>query len=74
MKRRSLTTLTEASSLLGVSRQTVSELARRLGIQTKPVELNGRAKGLDEADMRRLRKALGLTGRRTDVPAGATAG
>lgn len=55
-----LITLSEAAPILGVSRQTVSELARRLGIETKPMPLNGRAKGLDEADMRRLRKALGM--------------
>lgn len=60
MITRNLITLSEAAPILGVSRQTVSELARRLGIETKPMPLNGRAKGLDEADMRRLKKALGI--------------
>jgi len=65
MSKQSLITLTEAGELLDISRQTVSELARRLGIVTKPIRYNARARGLDESDMKRLRKALGLSSRAT---------
>lgn len=53
-------TLVDAGQALGVGRQVVAGLVAALGITTKPVPRNGAAKGLDEADMRRLRKALNL--------------
>jgi hypothetical protein len=54
----SLVSYSEAARSLRVSRHTVAELAERLGIMPKPVPWNGNAKGLDPADVDRLRRAL----------------
>jgi hypothetical protein len=51
--------LTEAAEILGVDFRVVSGLVKALKIEPKPVKRNGKAKGLDVADMARLRRALG---------------
>jgi len=53
-------TFTDAGKILGVAPAVVSALVKTHGLQPKPVPRNGKAKGLDRADMRVLRKALGL--------------
>jgi hypothetical protein len=47
-----------AGRALCIGRESVADLARVLGIPAKRVELNGRAKGLSEADMELLRWRL----------------
>lgn len=61
MFKPQLWTITEVGEILGLSRQTTSELATKLGVEFKPM-INGKAKGLDIDDIRRLRKALGMKG------------
>ncbi len=46
----------EAAKELGIDRRALPYLVAALGIVPKPIRHNGHAKGLDEADMRRLRK------------------
>jgi hypothetical protein len=58
-----LTTYVEASRELGVNVLVIATLAKAHELKAKPVPRNGKAKGLDEADMRVLRKALGMPAR-----------
>lgn len=58
MSENDLTTLSVAAKEFGVYRITVSEVAQKLGIVPKPMT-NGKAKGLNRDDMRKLRKVLG---------------
>jgi hypothetical protein len=53
-----LVTFSGAGRTLGIGRQTVADLVARLGIVPKPVPWNANGKGLDPADMSRLRRAL----------------
>ena len=55
-----LTTYGEAAVALGVSPNTIGDLAKFLQIRPKPVRHNGNAKGLDPDDLQRIRKALGF--------------
>lgn len=48
----------KAANDLGVDRRDLAVLVRILGIKPKRIEANGKAKGLDSADMARLRKSL----------------
>lgn len=50
--------------LLGVDRRTLPVLVRVLGLTPKPVAWNGKARGLDDDDVRVLKKALGLDRKR----------
>jgi hypothetical protein len=62
--RTDLYTQIEAAEILGTDRWTIAGLVRAHGLVPKPIRLNGRAKGLDEADMDILRRALGRRKRR----------
>lgn len=53
-------TFVEAGRELNIDRQVVAGLVKAHAITPKPVPRNGAAKGLDERDMRVIRKALGL--------------
>jgi hypothetical protein len=57
MEKPLLFTLTEAAAMLGIRPGALGEVVRVMGITHKPM-CNGRAKGLDEADIKVLRKAL----------------
>ena len=50
----------EVAEMLGVRRSTVSDLVRTLGIEWKPIRANHRAKGLAPADVKKIKKALGM--------------
>jgi len=54
-----ITTFGEAAEELGTNYAVISHCVKRLKITPKPVPRNGRAKGLDRMDMRRLRRMLG---------------
>lgn len=62
-------TFKEAAARLGVYHYTVSDLVRHLGIEPKPVPRNGNAKGLDAADLKRIRRALGMSRKAEPQPA-----
>jgi hypothetical protein len=47
-----------AGRALGIGRESVADLVRVMGLTVKRVELNGRAKGLSEADVAVLRERL----------------
>jgi hypothetical protein len=49
-----------AARELGITRQAVADVARCMNITPKPCPMSGIAKGLDEADMRVLRRTLRL--------------
>lgn len=50
---------------LGVSRALVAELVNLLGIETKPIPTNGKAKGLDRAAVELIRgKIKALRGKK----------
>jgi hypothetical protein len=53
----------EARQELGIQRETLTDLVRKLEIIPKDVPYNGNAKGLDQADMRRIRRALNMPAR-----------
>jgi hypothetical protein len=55
-----LYSISGAARELGINRQTVTDVARCLGITMKRVELNGRAKGLDQHDLAILQQTLHL--------------
>lgn len=57
-------TYKEAGAELGIGPAAISALVRYHGIAPKPVPRNGKAKGLDEADMHVLRRVLGVRSRR----------
>jgi hypothetical protein len=59
-RRNDLTMFREAAEDLGITRQTVGDLVRALGIEAKDMGLAGGAKGLDREDMALLRKALSV--------------
>lgn len=48
----------EAAVMFGVRPQTIGDLTRLHRLTAKPVPRNGNAKGLDEKDMRLLRRLL----------------
>jgi transposase len=50
----------QAAEQLGVSVPTIRDISRRFGIEPKDVPSNGKAKGLDEKDMKVIRRALRL--------------
>lgn len=54
-----LRTYSQAARELGVAHNTVTDLVRSLGIPQRPHPHSGNGKALDEADMAKLRKALG---------------
>jgi hypothetical protein len=58
-----------AARILETDRKTVAGLVKALGITPKSISTNGKAKGLDQTDLRRLRKALGRTNRRAKMSA-----
>jgi hypothetical protein len=49
-----------AARALGIYRTTVADLARAWNIHPKPISTNGFAKGLDDSDLRVLRRALNM--------------
>ena len=51
----------EVAEELGIRRQTVTDLVDKLGLTWKPIRTNRKAKGLDPTDVRRIRRALGMT-------------
>jgi len=51
----------EVAEELGIRRQTVTDLVDKLGLTWKPIRTNHKAKGLDHADVKRIRRALGMT-------------
>lgn len=53
-----IVTLTEAAQELNTDPLTISGLVKLLRIEPKPVPRNGNAKGLDRADLRRIRRAI----------------
>lgn len=55
--RDGLVSCLDAGRMLGIPRQTLALLAERLGIVAKAVEGNPNTKGLDAADLRRIRDA-----------------
>lgn len=68
MTENGLKTMKDFAAEIGVSRVTVSDLVDALGITPKAMT-NGRAKGLDAQDQRKIRRALQLGNR----PAAASA-
>ena len=67
MNGSNLTTLGQAAELFQVKPNTIGDLVRRWGIQTKPM-INGRARGLDHKDLKVLAKALNVPGGRIPWP------
>lgn len=67
MKDLKITLFGEAATELDTTYAVIAGLVKALGIQPKPVPYNGNAKGLDRADMRRLRHALGRSKRRGEA-------
>ena len=67
MNGSNLTTLGQAAELFQVKPNTIGDLVRRWGIQTKP-RINGRARGLDHKDLKVLAKALNVPGGRIPWP------
>ena len=57
MYENGLYTFTDVASMLCVTRHTIRDLVKRIGIVPKPMT-NGKAKGLDSADIRALRRVL----------------
>jgi len=64
-----LVSYTEAADELGTTRQVIAEVVRRLAITPKSIRMNGRAKGLDRLDMRRIRRLIGPAPETVDSPA-----
>lgn len=60
MHENGLYTFSDVALMLGVSRITISDLSGRYGITPKKMT-NGKAKGLDKADIRVLAKLLKVT-------------
>lgn len=58
MKYEHLTTFSQAAKELGVDRKTIGDLVRLHKIETFPVPTNGKARGVNVAGMKRLRKLL----------------
>jgi hypothetical protein len=50
----------QVGRMLNLDRRAVTALVRALKLVPKPVPTNGRAKGLNDADVKRIKKALGL--------------
>lgn len=59
MLKEHLVSMTELAEDLGTTRQVVAEIVKRLRITPKEMRQNGRAKGLDRLDVRRIRRVLG---------------
>lgn len=61
MAKPNITIYAEAQEELGLRYvTTITDLVEKAGITPKPVRSNGRAKGLNDADMNQLRKMLGI--------------
>lgn len=55
-----LKTYNEVAAELGVYRWTISDLVRVWGLTPKPIRANSKAKGLDQKDVRVIRRALNM--------------
>jgi hypothetical protein len=60
MGRLLLYSYSQVGRMLNIDPRAVATLVRALKLVPKPVPTNGRAKGLNDADVRKIKKALGL--------------
>jgi hypothetical protein len=58
MEGTDLVTCTQAGAAFGLDGRATANLARSLGIKLKPYPSNGRARALDRADIRAIRRAI----------------
>lgn len=64
-RTKEVITIRDAAKRLGLFHHTVTDLVRTLGIEPKPIPYSPRGKGLDAADIRRIRRAAGLDRKHT---------
>lgn len=60
MNESMLMTYGQTSEHFDISRGTVADLVIKLGLTPKPMT-NGKAKGLDKSDIRKIAKCLGMS-------------
>ena len=60
MNRPRLYNLTETGLMLGMTRQTVSEVAGKLGVETHKTGLPGRSRGLTMSQVRQIGRLFGI--------------